>query len=88
MKLQSLRALALGLAVVSPLTLAQDFKVAISGAPTSLAPRFYAAILEYLMSGQYWISFFPGLSLLFIVVTINVVGSQLGDVINPRLQTQ
>jgi peptide/nickel transport system permease protein len=41
---------------------------------------------EYMMSGKYWISFFPGVALLFVIVAINLVGDQLRDVLNPRLQ--
>jgi len=40
----------------------------------------------YLLSGKYWISFFPGLALLATIVSINLVGDQLRDVLNPRLQ--
>jgi peptide/nickel transport system permease protein len=40
----------------------------------------------YLLSGKYWISFFPGLALLGTIVSINLVGDQLRDVLNPRLQ--
>ncbi|HJV82030.1 ABC transporter permease [Noviherbaspirillum sp.] len=43
---------------------------------------------QYLLSGKYWISLFPGLALLFTIVAINVVADQLRDVLNPRLQTQ
>ncbi|MFM9899906.1 MAG: ABC transporter permease [Polaromonas sp.] len=43
---------------------------------------------EYLLSGKYWISFFPGIALLLTVVAINLVADQLRDVLNPRLQTQ
>jgi peptide/nickel transport system permease protein len=38
----------------------------------------------YLMSGKYWISFFPGLALLVTIVAINLVGDRLRDVLNPR----
>ncbi len=41
---------------------------------------------EYLLSGKYWISFFPGVALLITIVCINLVGDQLRDVLNPRLQ--
>lgn len=41
---------------------------------------------EFLMSGKYWISFFPGLALLLTIVGINLVADQLRDVLNPRLQ--
>jgi peptide/nickel transport system permease protein len=43
---------------------------------------------QYLMSGKYWISFFPGIALLLTVVAINLVADQLRDVLNPRLQLQ
>jgi peptide/nickel transport system permease protein len=41
---------------------------------------------DYLLSGQYWISFFPGVALLITIVAINLVGDQLRDVLNPRLR--
>ena len=41
---------------------------------------------QYLLSGKYWISFFPGLALLLTIVSINLVADQLRDVLNPRLQ--
>jgi len=40
----------------------------------------------HLLSGKYWISFFPGIALLLTIVSINLVGDQLRDVLNPRLQ--
>jgi peptide/nickel transport system permease protein len=40
----------------------------------------------HLLSGRYWISFFPGVALLVTIVAINLVGDQLRDVLNPRLQ--
>ncbi|RLM19652.1 peptide ABC transporter permease [Brenneria alni] len=39
---------------------------------------------EYLMSGDYWISFFPGMTLLLLIVAINLVGDALRDILNPR----
>jgi len=41
---------------------------------------------QYLLSGKYWISFFPGVALLITIVGINLVADQLRDVLNPRLQ--
>jgi peptide/nickel transport system permease protein len=41
---------------------------------------------EYMLSGKYWISFFPGVALLITIVSINLVGDQLRDVLNPRLR--
>ena len=43
---------------------------------------------QYLLSGRYWISFYPGIALLLTVVAINLVADQLRDVLNPRLQSQ
>ena len=40
----------------------------------------------HLLSGKYWISFFPGIALLVTIVAINLVGDQLRDVLNPRLK--
>jgi peptide/nickel transport system permease protein len=40
----------------------------------------------YMLSGDYWISFFPGLALLVAIVAINLVGDRLRDVLNPRLR--
>lgn len=41
---------------------------------------------EYLLSGKYWISTFPGIALLLTIMSINLVGDQLRDVLNPRLK--
>lgn len=40
----------------------------------------------HLLSGKYWISFFPGIALLLTIVAINLVGDRLRDVLNPRLK--
>ena len=40
---------------------------------------------QYLLSGKYWISFYPGLALLVSILAINLVADQLRDVLNPRL---
>ena len=39
---------------------------------------------DYLMSGDYWISVFPGITLLVLIVAINLVGDALRDILNPR----
>jgi peptide/nickel transport system permease protein len=39
---------------------------------------------EFLMSGRYWISFFPGVALAIAIIAINLVGDHLRDVLNPR----
>lgn len=40
---------------------------------------------EYLLSGKYWISMYPGVALLVTILAINLVGDQLRDQLNPRL---
>jgi peptide/nickel transport system permease protein len=40
---------------------------------------------EYLLSGKYWISMYPGVALLLMILSINLVGDQLRDQLNPRL---
>jgi len=41
---------------------------------------------EYMLSGKYWISFYPGIALLVTIVAINLMGDQMRDVLNPRLK--
>jgi peptide/nickel transport system permease protein len=41
---------------------------------------------QYLLSGKYWISFYPGIALLLTIVAINLVADQLRDIMNPRLK--
>ena len=45
-------------------------------------------VQQYMLSGKYWISFFPGIALVVTIVSMNLVADQLRDVLNPRLQTQ
>jgi peptide/nickel transport system permease protein len=40
---------------------------------------------DYLLSGKYWISTYPGIALVIAIVAINLVGDRLRDVMNPRL---
>ena len=39
---------------------------------------------QYMLSGRYWISIYPGLALILLIVAINLVGDRLRDVLNPR----
>lgn len=41
---------------------------------------------EFMLSNQYWISIFPGIALLVLVLSINLVGDRLRDLLNPRLE--
>ncbi len=40
----------------------------------------------YMMSGRYWISVYPGIALIILIVAINMVGDQIRDQFNPRLR--
>jgi peptide/nickel transport system permease protein len=39
-----------------------------------------------MMSGRYWISVYPGVALIILIVAINIVGDQVRDQFNPRLR--
>jgi peptide/nickel transport system permease protein len=39
---------------------------------------------QYLLSGDYWISMFPGLALLLLILTINILGDRLRESLDPR----
>ncbi len=41
---------------------------------------------EYLLSGKYWISIYPGIALVLTIVSLNLMGDQLRDILNPRLK--
>jgi len=41
---------------------------------------------KYILSGKYWISFYPGLVLLLAIFSINLVTDHLRDILNPRLK--
>lgn len=40
---------------------------------------------DYMLSNQYWISVFPGVALVLLVVSVSLVGDQLRVVLNPKL---
>jgi peptide/nickel transport system permease protein len=39
---------------------------------------------QYLLSGDYWISLFPGIALLVLILSINIVGDRLRESLDPR----
>ena len=39
---------------------------------------------QYLLSGDYWISMFPGLALLLLILAINVIADRLRAALDPR----
>lgn len=40
----------------------------------------------YMMNGRSWISVYPGIALIVLIVAINIVGDQIRDQFNPRLR--
>jgi peptide/nickel transport system permease protein len=41
---------------------------------------------DYLFSGEWWITVFPGLMLILIALGVNLLGDWLRDALNPRLR--
>ncbi len=41
---------------------------------------------DYLFSGEWWITVFPGLGLIILVLTVNLLGDWLRDILNPKLR--
>lgn len=41
---------------------------------------------EFLFSGEWWISIFPGLALVALVLSVNLLGDWLRDALNPKLR--
>jgi peptide/nickel transport system permease protein len=41
---------------------------------------------EFLLSGEWWITLFPGIALVTLVLSVNLLGDWLRDALNPRLR--
>ena len=41
---------------------------------------------EFLFSGEWWITIFPGLALVALVLSVNLLGDWLRDALNPKLR--
>ena len=41
---------------------------------------------DYMLSGRYWISIYPGIALVILILSINLMGDHARDVLNPRLR--
>jgi peptide/nickel transport system permease protein len=41
---------------------------------------------DFLFSGEWWITFFPGAVLVMIALSVNLMGDWLRDALNPRLR--
>ena len=42
---------------------------------------------DFLFSGEWWVTLFPGIALVVMVLAINLLGDWLRDALNPRLRT-
>ena len=79
-----------GLQIASAITLEATLSFLGLGVPVT-RPSLGLLIangFQYLLSGKYWISFFPGLALSLTIVAINLVADRLRDMLNPRLKTR
>jgi peptide/nickel transport system permease protein len=41
---------------------------------------------DFLYAGEWWITIFPGVALVMIAMSVNLLGDWLRDALNPRLQ--
>ena len=55
--------------------------------PTTPSPGTLIRIgNEFLFSGEWWITIFPGLALILLVLSVNLMGDWLRDALNPKLR--
>jgi peptide/nickel transport system permease protein len=41
---------------------------------------------DFLFSGEWWITIFPGIALILMVLSVNLLGDWLRDALNPKLR--
>jgi peptide/nickel transport system permease protein len=41
---------------------------------------------DFLFSGEWWVTVFPGLALVVLVLSVNLLGDWLRDALNPKLR--
>jgi peptide/nickel transport system permease protein len=41
---------------------------------------------DFLMSGEWWITIFPGAALVLMALSVNLLGDWLRDALNPKLR--
>jgi peptide/nickel transport system permease protein len=54
--------------------------------PTSPAGHLIRVGNDFLFSGEWWITIFPGAMLVLIALSVNLLGDWLRDALNPRLK--
>ncbi|HEY8610077.1 MAG TPA: ABC transporter permease [Roseomonas sp.] len=79
-----LATLNLGLAIVSEATLS-FLGVGVPATQPSLGTLIRVGN-DFLFSGEWWITIFPGLALVAMVLSVNLLGDWLRDALNPRLR--
>ncbi|GAC1341209.1 MAG: ABC transporter permease [Acetobacteraceae bacterium] len=76
--------LTLGLAIISEATLSF---LGVGLPPTQPSVGTLIRVgNDFLFSGEWWITVFPGVALILIVLSINLLGDWLRDALNPRLR--
>jgi peptide/nickel transport system permease protein len=76
--------LSLGLAIISEATLSY---LGVGLPPTEPSVGTLISIgNNFLYSGEWWITVFPGITLVLMVLSINLLGDWLRDALNPRLR--
>ena len=76
--------LTLGLAIISEATLS-FLGVGLPPTQPSVGTMIRTGN-DFLFSGEWWITIFPGVALVLIVLSINLLGDWLRDALNPRLR--
>lgn len=76
--------LTLGLAVISEATLS-FLGVGLPATQPSVGTLIRVGN-DFLFSGEWWITIFPGIALVLLVLSINLLGDWLRDALNPRLR--
>ena len=72
--------------VLVPQSLTADSPAAAEAAQCAGAQEQFWAYHDYLFSGEWWITIFPGIALVLLVLAINLLGDWLRDALNPKLR--
>ena len=56
-------------------------------APTPEWGIMVAEGAQFIVSGRWWLAFFPGLALMLAVFSFNLLGDGLRDIVDPRSRT-
>ena len=61
----------------------------VKGTPSPTQPSLGTLIRignDFLFSGEWWITVFPGIALVVLVLSVNLLGDWLRDALNPKLR--